>query len=75
MRSVVARSAGSRAAVFKRIRSAGCHTGDALWRQLSYVNDKADLCFSSTRSLGDGDRMTEEEKARLVERWQATWRG
>ena len=47
---MVACAADSRAAVFKRIR-AGCHTGAALWRQLSYVNDKADLCFASTRSL------------------------
>jgi type IV secretion system T-DNA border endonuclease VirD2 len=74
-RSVSARAAGSRAAVFKRIRSAGCHTGAALWRQLSYVNDKADLCFSSARSLGDDARMTWEEKTALVESWQATWRG
>ncbi|MDN5787463.1 relaxase/mobilization nuclease domain-containing protein [Pseudorhodobacter sp.] len=76
VRNIIKAAKGSRAAVFKRIRNGGCKTLSSLGNQLDYVNDKAVFTYSNQiNSLEAGDRLSEDQKAAIMEQWSGTWRG
>ena len=65
---------GNRAAVFKAIRSGGCHDRAALVRQLEYLTTKSSHIVDSRGVLDGRETLTADEIGAVADRYVRRWR-
>lgn len=66
-------SRGHRAAVFKAIRSGGCHTRAELVRQLEYLTTKSSHIVDSRSVLDGKQTLTSKEVKKVADRYANRW--
>ena len=70
---MVRAATGARPAVFKAIRSGGCHSGTELARQLTYLTTKSSYVFDASGRYDGLSVLTPAQIEEVVERFEAVW--